>query len=316
MSKVFIAFIGLTLVLSSCCSHKSIKKLSIARTNAIAAESSLANPPPITIWIHGTRFIRRPIFNSFFKGIPSLRFAKELGNDYYLRQIANTLCRICPKKFCMDTFFLFGWSGKLLSSAREQAATILFHEIKKVVVDYKKQYGVPPFIRVITHSHGGTVALNLVKIKETEGQPYKINELVLLACPVQETTRKYVEDDLFDHTFALYSSLDMVQVLAPQLVYNVFRTKKVNLRSRLNWPPFSHRRFQENPKLAQVKIKINGRALFHSEFTSHKFIAIFPHILHVINTWQTHKSVPYSTHLLCVYTQPDCDIKKLAPELV
>lgn len=294
-------YIVFTILLPACSSKKSIKKLTIAH-KVIAKQPISHTAPPINIWIHGTRFIRRPLFHTFFNSIPSLRLAKELAPDYYLRKIANILCTSNPNQFCIDTFYLFGWSGKLRAIVREEAATILFSELQRIITHYEQQYHTRPFIRIITHSHGGTVALNLAKVKEKEGASFIINELVLLACPVQESTRMYVEDEIFDHTISLYSSLDMVQILAPQVLYNVFRTKKGHVRSRMHWPLFSYRRFQENPKLAQVKIKINGRALFHTEFTSRRFVSILPYIIQVMNTWQAHQSIPHSTHLLCVYT--------------
>ncbi len=287
---------------AACAPQNSIKKLTIAHHTAIRQDTLPPKAPPINIWIHGTRFIRRPLFHTFFNSSPGLRLAKELAPDYYLRKIANTLCTVHTQQFSLETFYLFGWSGKLRAAVREEAALILFNQLERIITDYEKKYHTKPFIRIITHSHGGSVALNLAKIKEQRGKSFIINELVLLACPVQESTCKYVEDELFEHTIALYSSLDMVQVLAPQISYNVFRTKKGHVRSRMHWPLFSYRRFQEHPKLAQVKIKINGRALFHTEFTSRRFVTILPSIIHVMNTWQAHQSIPHSTHLLCVYT--------------
>lgn len=298
---MYIIFIGLP----ASASKKSIKKLTIAQRTVITPQKTMQRAPPINIWIHGTRFIRRPLFHTFFNSTPSLRLAQELAPDYYLRKIANILCTSNPNQFSLDTFYLFGWSGKLRAVVREEAAEILFQELQRIIAQYQKRYHRKPFIRIITHSHGGSVALNLVKVKDKKGQPFKINELILLACPVQESTCTYIEDDLFDHTISLYSSLDMVQVLAPQIKYNVFRTKKGHIRSRMHWPLFSHRRFQEHPKLAQVKIKINGRALFHTEFTSRRFVSILPSIIQVIHTWQAHQSLPHSTHLLCVYTSYD-----------
>lgn len=316
MSKLGRYFLCTSLFgLAGCSSHKSIKKLTIAR-NRVTIPATIPITPPLNVWIHGTRFIRRPLFHSFFRGTPGLRLARELASDYYLRKVVQTLCWTAPEQFPLDTFYLFGWSGKLGVQEHQDAARILFDELKRVSNEYKNTYGTAPFIRLITHSHGGSVALNLVKIKETEGKPFTINELVLLACPVQEATRKYIEDDLFDHTIALYSSLDMIQVLAPQVVYNVFRTKKGHMRSRLNWPPFSYRRFQPHPRLAQVKIKINGRALFHTEFTHKRFISLLPHIIHVMNTWQKYNTIPHSTHLLCVYTQPINAFNLAIPVLV
>ena len=294
---VYVSFMGL---LSACSSHKTIKKLTVSNKPIHISQNLSDYSPPINIWIHGTRFFRRPLFHGFFKNKPGLRLAQELESDYYLRKISNTLSHICPEQFCLETFYLFGWSGKLRSSSRQEAAEVLFDEIIRICREYREKYKKSPFLRIMTHSHGGSVALNLAHVKKTKGELFKINELILLACPVQEATCSYIEDSLFDHIFSLYSSLDLVQVLAPQVIYNVYRTKKGRLRSRIHWPIFSYRRFREHPKLAQIKIKINGRALFHTDFTSHRFISLLPYIIHVMNAWYKQHTIPHSTHFLCM----------------
>jgi hypothetical protein len=295
----------LPLLVTSCTHQKSIKKLTIChRTIASQAIPKHADPP-ITIWVHGTRFIRRPIFYNFFKSTPSLRLAKELANDYYLHNVARILCKSDPDQFCMDTFYLFGWSGKLSTSERELSSQALYHEIKQLVADYKRVYHRQPFIRIITHSHGGTVALHMAKMRGND-LPFTIDELILLACPVQEDSQCCIDDPLFKQTLSLYSTLDMVQIIAPQIVYNVFRTRHGHQKSRMVWPPFSKRRFNEKPRLTQVKLKINGRALFHTEFTNQRFARILPHIIHVIKSWQ--QQTAHGSHLLCIYTEDETAI--------
>ncbi len=288
------------MVLSSCIAKKNIRKVTITRQtfNHISHETSC---PPITLWIHGTKFVRRPLYQSFFGGKPCLRLAKELASDYYLHSVAHTLNKAAPDKYPLDTLYLFGWSGKLSPSVRQHAAQVLYEELKRVTQDYKKIYGKPPYIQLLTHSHGGTVALNLVRCKEAPS-PFTINELILMACPVQNATKKFIEDDLFSYTCALYSSLDMVQVLAPQISYNICKRGKKELRSRIHWPLFSERCFELHPRLAQVKLKMNGRSLFHTEFASTHFLAVLPQILHVIKTIYDSRIVPNESQLLCVYT--------------
>ncbi len=291
----------LSLLMPACFQRKVVKKVTIPQRVYPEPKPPTQKAPPITIWIHGTRFIRRPLFHSFFKSVPSLRLAKELAPDYYLRSIAKTLHKTAPNKFPLETFYLFGWSGKLNAMVREKTAKFLYKELERVAKEYKAKYQTDPIIRIITHSHGGTVALNLVKVKKDNDPTFAISELILLACPVQNSTQSYIENKLFHHTYSLYSSLDMVQILAPQVYYNVCRTKKGHLRSRLHWPPFSERKFREHPKVSQVKIKINGRALFHNEFTGRQFVSILPHILYVMNNWCVHPTD--KTNMLCIYTQ-------------
>ncbi len=298
------------LLLSSCSYHKYVRRVTIPRKSIkYAHEPSL---PPITIWVHGTRFFRRPLFHGFFKSTPGLRLAKELAHDYYLYNVVHGLNQIAPQDFPLDTFYLFGWSGKLRATIREEAAEALYEGLKKLIADYRQQYGVDPFIRLITHSHGGTVALNLARVKESDPPPFYIDELIMLACPVQNSTKGYLEDDMFRRIYSLYSSLDLVQILAPQIHYYAYRTKKGRIRSRMNWPLFSNREFAQHPKLSQVRVKINGRALFHSEFTRPHFTSLLPHILQIIDTWHYHQLMKEETHLLCVYTDHNEEIKPAA----
>ncbi len=285
----------------ACIPRENIRKVTITQ-HAHSPQSHLTKNPPITIWVHGTRFIRRPIFHSFFKSKPSIKLTKGLAPDYYLKKIADTLNAVSPHMFPIETFYLFGWSGKLSADIRKEAAKNLYEEIERIVAEYKQKHNTEPVIRLLTHSHGGTVALNMVRYKK-ELPSFHIEELILMACPVQKSTKQFIEDELFKKIIALYSSLDMVQVLAPQITYNFYRTKKGHLKSHIQWPPFSHRYFEEHPKLAQVKLKLNGRALFHTEFTGQHFTAILPQILHVIDAWHRSDSNPCRNHLLCVYTK-------------
>ena len=40
----------------------------------------------------------------------------------------------------------------------------------------------------------------------------------MMACPVQAKTMECIKDPMFKRIYSLYSSLDFVQILAPQMV--------------------------------------------------------------------------------------------------
>ncbi len=289
----------------ACISKKHIKKVTVSR-NCSLRLPQFAKTPSITVWVHGTRFVRRPFFYSCFDGVPSLRLAQNVDPESSMYEIAHLLNKTAPDRFPLKTFYTFGWSGKLSSSIRQKAARCLYKELQRIVTEYEKTYNVKPYIKLLTHSHGGTVALNLARIKRKPTDvPFTIDELVLLACPVQKATKQYIENDIFKYTCALYSGLDMVQILAPQFTDETYTTKKGNVRRRFKIPFFSNRKFEKHPKLAQAKVKVDGRALFHTEFTSEHFISILPHILHVMHS--SHKHTEYDTQLLCVYTRDEDD---------
>ncbi len=285
------------------CYHKVIKKKLVVSYPLHTRKQNAHQPstPPITIWVHGTRFIRRPLSKSVFHDVPKLKLAKDVPDDHYLYSIAKTLSKIDPEKFPWNTFYLFGWSGKLSAQAREEAASSLYRTLSNLAIAYKKRFHTDPVIRMITHSHGGTVVLNLAKLKKTH--TFQIAELILLACPVQKSTRTFINDPLFKKAYAVCSSLDMIQVLAPQFVGSVYRTKKGHERNQMHWPPFSQRTFPINPNLTQVKIKMNGRALFHGEFNSKPFVRILPQIITTMNSWKKQHLIDTNeTYLLCIYT--------------
>lgn len=62
-------------------------------------------------------------------------------------------------------FYTFGWSGLLSQNRRRKEAIRFFNEIKEELVKYHKQ-GIHPKIRMISHSHGGNLILNLAAINK------------------------------------------------------------------------------------------------------------------------------------------------------
>ncbi len=179
--------------------------------------------PPITVWIHGTspkalfpwplsKFVVEKT-HSFLHCQPGLHMAKGLPEEYHHYKIAQTLCTVAPKKFDINTFYLFGWSGDLNPHVRQKAADELYTSLVQITDDYEKVYGFAPHIQIITHSHGGNVALNLVPIHKEQQKKLAIDELILLACPVQETTQEFAQDALFKKIYSVHSHVDMIQVL-------------------------------------------------------------------------------------------------------
>lgn len=235
--------------------------------------------PPITIWIHGTRLFKSKAFQELFGKQPGLIAASEVDQNYGFSAIARTLAAHAPDRFPLKTFYIFGWSGKLKASAREQAAICLYQEIKKLIHTFETGYYYTPRIQIISHSHGGNVALNLPRVKH-RNDPLVVNELVLLACPVQTRTMPLISDPMFTHVSSLYSSFDFIQVIAPEL-------KKYHKAATgsLKFPPFSRRRFIPHPHLIQVKIKVDGRAIGHNEFVQQPFLQLLPSILETIEAW-------------------------------
>ena len=262
--------------------------------------------PTINVWIHGTLFGLSPTYRRPFLTKPQLLHMHTIPKSTYVRMPADILTTHHPDLFPDASFYLFCWSGRLSLYIREQAADILYKELKIVRANYRQKYKQEPSIRIFGHSHGGNIALALARNITTDLQdPLYVHELILLACPVQERSYPYIKSTMFERIFSLYSSLDFVQICAPQLMLH----KASSFLARINWFPFSKQVFPDQENLVQTKIKMNKRALTHGEFVSNQFFTHFAAIRHtMIGLLQSKKSntsnkptIP-SKHLLSVHT--------------
>jgi pimeloyl-ACP methyl ester carboxylesterase len=193
------------------------------------------------------------------------------------------LNRDAPELFDYNSLYLFGWSGRLSAHERYWAATILYQKLTVLAESYQRKFGVSPIIRLVAHSHGGNVALNLAQIHKARKGPFSIDTLVLLACPVQHETRELVCSDLFIKIYAFYSSLDMVQVLAPEFIYKMRNEEGSVIGSCLRLIPFSNRCFASDMPVRQAWIKINGHGIMHGGFTTTKFLRTLPALLDTVD---------------------------------
>lgn len=267
----------------------------------------IAPQPTITIWIHGSRLLPRPILRTYVYSEPGLQPISILGPTYQLRSIADAITGTDQARFPLDHLYAFGWSGKLSYQLRFEAAVQLYGELKALITKYVQEHKVKPRIRIIAHSHGGNVALNLSVAKPATDSDLQIDELILLACPVQEQTKEYVRDPIFKKVYSIYSSLDMLQVLAPQLYYTIEVLHNKKKMKRTKYPIFSARLFPAQPNLLQVKLKMNGHALMHTDFTDPDFTRYLPIIIDELDSWQKEKPQhPCRSHkcecLMCLYT--------------
>ena len=219
----------------------------------------------ITIWIYGTLLFRKSFFYKHFNGEEGLRHARVVGEtSKKMKTIASLLSTKDKERFPFDNFYFFGWSGKLDELEREKATLCLLENIKKLIKDYQGKYGVAPKITLISHSHGGNIALFMPALIPLGQEKPEIEALILLACPVQRKTMPFIYDSMFKKMYALYSSLDMIQVLAPQHPY---------------YRPFSSKKFPKSDKMIQASVKINGKALLHTSFTKKRFIECLPFVI-------------------------------------
>lgn len=260
--------------------------------------------PSVTVWIHGTKpqhILPAPLshihiekLHQFMHCEPGLHLAQALNHSFHHHQIATILHEHDPETFPWETLYLFGWSGLLSKNERLKAAQKLHKALKQLIDQYEGLYHQKPFIRLITHSHGGNVALHLADIDTYDHFPLIIDELTLLACPVQKPTALLLKSQLFKKIYSLHSHWDMVQVADPQglpaikkalgEIFSVksFQQLKDLFHSIEQEPLFSARHFNPSSKLIQALVKMNGRGILHIEFMLEPFVAILPTILETL----------------------------------
>lgn len=270
------------LVLPHCKRYALRKKLNISHQelNSSISIPTHDQPPAITVWVHGTKLISRPFFQKLLFVPQGLTKAVDLDPCYYHRTMAETLAQHDPARFPLEHFYFFGWSGALNFKARETAAQDFYTSLSQLVDEYKKNYETNPVLRIITHSHGGNVALNM---KCFNDKNLFIDELILLACPVQQQTSGYTQDPMFKKIYSLFSTLDSIQILDPQGLYRA-------TFGRFRQPILSERTFEHAPHILQAKLKINGHGVLHVGFLMTSFLRLLPHILKKLDTY--HAQMP------------------------
>jgi hypothetical protein len=295
--KQFILLLTMSLVsLCGCTRYVNLTKKKVFLKKSTLCPIAIHDDttrPIITIWIHGTqlsvktlktlyRVIAKPVQALGIKNLPNvhvehgLHHVQNINNNNYIRKRLYTLSIASPCLYQFDHSYIFGWSGKLSFKERKKEAGILYNDLYMLIKSYKEKYDKQPYIRIITHSHGGNVALNLANEYIKDPHPsMAIDELILLACPVQKETAAYAASPLFKKIYSLYSHGDIIQILDPQGLHNKGK----------RFPLFSHRRFDYNPKIRQVFLTFNGRPMLHISFILSHFIKNLPAIIQEIDTW-------------------------------
>jgi hypothetical protein len=238
-------------------------------SNRKAAEKNSATQQPITVFVHGTLPPLLSKLAHFFDIPLGLTPALTQGNNYYMGRIPFILNKADKNQFPLESSYLFGWSGELDFAARKKAAYQLYNALKTL-------QGQGP-ITLITHSHGGNVALNLALVtEEQQDTSFSIERLIILAAPVQHATAHLVSSPIFKTIISLYSLGDLTQILDPQGLY-----KESNILSN-TVPLFSERLYKPSHNLVQASIFINRRKIRHITFISKRFLSKLPMVLQAI----------------------------------
>lgn len=269
--------------------------------------------PIVTVFVHGTfhlpimpkraiKFIHNFIDTFIFaqKGLHKAssleeHYAHTWTKKFHNYHMAKTISQADSERFPFDSFYIFCWSGQLDPHKRFHDARKLHACLKGLVTEYTENYGVEPYIQLITHSHGGNVALNLAQVNDISAKSVTIDELILLACPVQHETSGFIRHETFKKVYSLHSHWDIIQVIDAQ-GWIPFKKRIKNWFSGKAAAPaenteecaknscfFSERHFERNPKLVQANINYGMRGMFHVEFISESFMQQLPALLKSID---------------------------------
>lgn len=294
--KIYHLLIALLVLLPGCLgpgNYRVIKRI-VRVTNAERSKVERSNVDPLaiaaqapmlTIWVHGAKFF--PIEQ---RVCPlGMSHVLTLPKGAVIRQFAETVTQEDPVHFSTDHFYAFGWSGTLSFKKREEAAYDLYQAINKLMRDYRsKHWLMRPRIRIIGYSHGGNVALNLARVKDSRDTQLSIDELLLIAVPVQNATKDLLKDPLFKSIYSIYTRQDLGQIGDPQGLYTEMRNfhERQHTNNEVctcSIPLLSGREFPPQKNLVQARIKINGSSLKHMEFPQEHVARLLPRILQEID---------------------------------
>lgn len=116
-----------------------------------------------------------------------------------------------PSRTTRD-YYTFGWSGLLNHDERCNAAALFYQDLKTYIAPLKQQN--PNLkIQVVAHSHGANMVLHTADVHNNDKDPltFNINELIVVAAPIQRETDCKSLDPFFENTYSVYSRADCVQ---------------------------------------------------------------------------------------------------------
>lgn len=271
MKNIMIYTLWGCLLLGGICS--GIEKKIVFKKKIIATRSAKARRAPssssdnyLTVWIHGVNLFKP---NDYNLGLwPAYTFVESES----LFGIGKHLVKSDPIRFPAEDVLMYSWAGIFNYQECERAAGRLYESLLKAKRDYQVRNKYTPKIRIITFSYGGNIALNLAKFKNPQ-DGLIIDELIILAWPVQKYLVPLAKNPMFKKIFNIYSPLDIVQIIDPQ-----------GIISR-DAPLFSGRRICRASNILQAQVRINGYGRGHFGLNNKQFVSAFPMVLDELNNW-------------------------------
>ena len=203
------------------------------------------------------------------RGLHKMSAANELEMGNYYTSKYTILSQSNSGLFDKDHMYNFGWSGHLGFKLRDEEGALLAQSVEKLVKEYKFEYQEYPYVRIVTFSHGGNVALNMGKYFVLCDEHIDI-DLIMIAPPVQAATQDLISAPCFAHVYNIFSDGDVIQRIDPQSLYAPIKDENVI---------FSHRSFIDVPEnCKQARITIKDKPVGHLELV-HGLISYVPEIV-------------------------------------
>src|SRR5579863_2791672 len=101
----FILILGLIPLLPACTHKKDIAKETLyiqKKETSLAITENSSNPPPITIWVHGTILFYKSFYQNIFNKQSGLFLAKDLPSEHHFHRIAHTIAQKDSSHFPLE----------------------------------------------------------------------------------------------------------------------------------------------------------------------------------------------------------------------
>jgi len=133
----------------------------------------------------------------------------ELYAAHYAIACYNTLVKRLYRNYETD-YYTFGHLGVLSHRYRACVAKTLYTELLEKVKEAQDVYETVKVI-LVTHSHGGTIALNMAAVENELKKGLEIDDLVMFGAPLQAETAPFAYHPMFKRIMNCYALGDIMQ---------------------------------------------------------------------------------------------------------
>lgn len=109
-----------------------------------------------------------------------------------------------------NDYYTFGHLGVLSHRYRASVAKTLYTELLEKLKEAQDVYETVKVV-LVTHSHGGTIALNMAAVENELKRGLSIDDLVMFGVPLQAETAPYAYHAMFKRVMNCYSLGDVIQ---------------------------------------------------------------------------------------------------------